>query len=184
MMGRHTDDYKTVVTTDEAGKENKSVVYTGSYFEISLDQQELTRFKRNCLLLLAAIAMLHVGAGIIGNKGMYQFYIAVPYVIAFFPLVYLVDAAIRMPWEKRPYRRIEIENTFNRLKMPGIVMMVSVGIVIVGDIAFLFLASELPRVELEMLFLAVEIPAFILLLILFRSQKRIQIQTCADPSQA
>ena len=115
-MKRYADDYETIITEDADGREKKTAVYRGSYYEIPVDEQHLLRFRRNNFLLLAVIIQLHVGGGFIANRGMYQFYIALPYVLLFLPLYYMVAGALRLPKKKRKFRRDEIGLSFDRIR--------------------------------------------------------------------
>ncbi len=68
-MRKFTEDYEVVVNQDENGKETKTVVYKGKYFELQLDEAGIYRYKKNSFILLAAIIILHVTSGFLGNQG-------------------------------------------------------------------------------------------------------------------
>lgn len=154
---RYADDYETVITTDEKGNEKKTAVYRGEYFEISLDEAGLTNFKRKCLMLLATIILLHISGGFIDNQGMYQFYVALPYVTAFFPLLYLAVAILRLPNEKRNYRRDEVGFSFDRVKTSSYILIVLMGFGILGEIVYLLAFSSGQVNSLELLYLLLEV---------------------------
>jgi len=77
-MKRYADDYETIIKNDEHGREKKIAVYRGSYYDIALDEKDIIKFRRNSLILIVAIIVLHVAGGFIGNRGMYAFYITLP----------------------------------------------------------------------------------------------------------
>ncbi len=116
---KYANDYETIITQDENGREKTEVVYRGEYFEASLDEIGLIRFKNICLILLGCILAVQIGGGFINNPGMYQFYVAIPYTLAFFPMIYTSEAIIRLPRQKRPYRRDEVELSFHRIRSAG-----------------------------------------------------------------
>lgn len=174
-MRRFTKDYDIVVDQDENGKETKTVVYKGKHYELLLDEAGITRFRKNCLMLLAAIIVLHITSGFLGNQGMYQFYIALPYVFAFFALTYLSAGVLRLPKEKRKYQHDEIELSYNRIKTASIFLTVLLGIEVLGEIVFLLFAGTIQSIEQELSFLLIEILIFIGSFLLFSLQKQIQI---------
>ncbi len=177
-MKRYTDDYETVVTTDEEGNGKEVVVYRGKYFEIMLDEKSIVRFKRNCFLLLALIVVLHIGGGFVANPGMYQFYVALPYVLAFFPMLYMATGIFRLPKEKRRYRRDEMELSFNHLKISSIILIIILGMGVLGELAFLLFFSAGIQSMLETVYLVIEVLAAAAVYFIFTMQKQIHIQTC------
>lgn len=150
MFKRYADDYELVITTDENGNEKKVAKYRGQYFELPLDEAGIQHFKRNSIGLFFIMAALHVGAGFMANLGMYQFYIALPYVLAYFALLYVAVGVFRLPQEKRPLRRDEIGLSFERMKSSGVILAILLAIGVVGEGVFFFLmpreASKLPEV--------------------------------------
>lgn len=177
-MKRYADDYETVVTSDEQGHEKKIAVYRGNYFEVALDEEGIIHFRRNCFVLLAAIVVLQISGGFVGNQGMYQFYVAIPYVLAFFPLLYMAAGVLRLPKEKRKYRRDEIGLSFNRMKTASIVLMVFLGIGVLGEIMFLLFVSVKDQSVLEYLYLALEALAAAAVYFFIRLQRQIRVQPC------
>ncbi len=179
-MRRYTDNYKTVITKDEKGNEKEIVVYRGKYFEIMLDEKGIVRFRRNCFLLLAVIVVLHVGGGFVANPGMYHFYVSLPYVLAFFPLLYMATGIFRLPKEKRTYRRDEVELSFNRLKISSIILIVILGMGVLGELAFLLFLSAGIQSMLETVYLVIEVLAAAAVYFIITMQKQIHIQPCTE----
>ena len=182
-MKRYADDYETVVTKDEEGHEKKIAVYRGDYFGVALDEEDIVHFRRNCFLLLAAIVFLQICSGFVGNRGMYQFYIAIPYVLAFFPLFYMAEGILRLPKEKRRYRRDEIGLSFDRMKTASIVLMIFLGIGVLGEITFILSVSARDQSVLEYIYLALEALAATAVYLLISLQRQIRIQTCSEQEQ-
>lgn len=177
----YAEDYENVTTQDERGNEKVRAVYRGEYYEINLDEEELLRLRWTSLLLLAAIISLHTGGGFINNPGMYQFYIALPYAIAFFPMVYLAAGILRLPRRKRKYRRDEIGLSFKRMKTASAVLLAMLGVGVLGEIAFLLLAATEEARAAEMLYLGLESLAALAATVLIRGQKVIEIQPSNEP---
>jgi hypothetical protein len=173
-------DYETVVTIDENGEEKKVAVYHGAYFEFALDEEGITHFRRDCFVLLAAIIVLHTSAGFVNNRGMFQFYVALPYVLAFFPLLYMAASVLRLPKEKRKFRRDEIGLSFDRMKTSSIFLVIFLGIGLLGEIAFLLFLSAGNQIALEYLYLALEAFAATAVLLFIRFQRRIRVITSSE----
>ncbi len=176
MFKRFADDYETQVTTDEAGHESKKAVYRGKYYTIDLTEPELVRFRKLALLLLAAMACTHVGAGFVANSGMYQFYVSLPYVLAFFPMLYLAAGILRLPREQRKFRRDEVGLSFDRMKTTSHSLLILLGIGGLGEIVYLAFISDGSQLGLELFFLAFEAFAAGAVFWLIRLQRKIQIR--------
>lgn len=175
-MKRYADDYETVVTTDEKGNEKKSVVYHGDYFELSIDESGIIHFRRIAFLHLFAILLLHLISGFINNQGMNQFYVGFPYVLAFFPLLYLAAGIMRLPRVKKKYRREEVGLSFERMKTASVVFALLLGVGLIGEVVFILFFSAKGAVMTEYWYLFVEVLVFSATYLLIRLQRRILIQ--------
>ena len=182
-MRKYANDYESVDTEDEMGREKKTIVYRGQYFETSLDTEGLIRFKRISLLLLAIIISFHIGSGFVSNRGMYQMYIALPYALAFFPLLYLAEGILRLPKEKRKYQRMEMGHSFDRMRTSSYFLFAFLGAGLMGEIIFLVFFPENPQRLLDALFFVVELTAIVALYILITLQKRIRILPSEEEDQ-
>lgn len=182
-LRKYLSDYQTVTTIDDNGREKRSVVYHGPLFEVSLDQEGLTKLRQQSFLLLGLIAVFHIAGGFIDNPGMYQFFISLPYVIAFFPLVYLAAGTLRLPREIRKYRRDEIGHSFNQIKSACRFLLVFQGIGILGEIVLLILqmGNALPGTEL--IFITLEIASFLFVFLLTRLHNKLIIRMCPEEAQ-
>lgn len=174
-MKRYADDYETVIKVDDNGNEKKTAEYRGEYIGISLDDEGLQKYKRNCIVLVAAIALLHIAAGFINNRGMFQFYIALPYAVAFFPLLYLAAAVLRIPRWKPQYRRDEIGLSFDRTKKSSIIFLIILVSSVLGEIYYLLVGSSEFQFMQEMLFLILELSALLGIYLINRQRSGIQI---------
>lgn len=174
----YADDYETVITTDEKGNDKKTAIYRGDYFEFVNDEEDILRFKQISILLVAVIIVLHIGAGFVNNRGMYQFYVALPYVIAFLPLIYLTMEVLRLPKEKRKFRRDEIGLSFDRMKPTSIILFILLVIGLLGESAFLLVGEFGNQNELEYLFFALEFLEVASVYYLIFRQRQIRVQNC------
>jgi hypothetical protein len=174
-MRKYREDYEIVYEDDGKGGEKKSARYIGNYFEVDINQSELVKFRRNSLILLALVIMLHIAGGFIGNRGMYAFYIVLPYVFTFLPLYFLTDGVLRLPKEKREFRRDEVELSFDRTKQASIYLLIILIMAAVGEIIFLLFFTNV-RNNLEFLFLSLESLAVVAAYWLLRLQNVINVK--------
>lgn len=172
-MKRYADDYETIITMDERGREKKKAVYRGSYYHIAADEIEITKFKRNSLLLIVGITIFHFAGGFVSNPGMYAFYIGLPYALIFLPLYFMIAGGLRLPKEKRKFRRDEIGLSYERIRKSNLFSLIFLGVVFLGEIVFLIWFAREGR-TLEILFLIIELLALIMAYILYRLQLSMQ----------
>lgn len=177
---KYSDDYELIATTDEKGCEKRKAVYRGDYFEISLDEASLLKFRRYCSVLLAAIVVLHLGGGFIDNQGMYQFYVSLPYVLGFLPVFNLGQGILNLPREIRRYRREEIGRSFDRIKTASNTLLIILSIGLLGEIIYLIFISDQGGVLAEFLYLTAEILAIATVYFLIRFQKPIMVTNVTD----
>ncbi len=174
-MKKYSEDYDIDIVTDDKGRTKDVAVYKGDYYDVSLDEAGVPRFRKINLALLVLIAFWHLGGGFIGNPGMYQFYVALPYVVAFFPIVYLAAGIINLPREKRNYKRDEIGLSFNRIKTMSIISMAILGVGVLGEIVFIAFVASTPDRILEFLYLSLELLAAAGLFLVLRLRQRVVI---------
>ena len=177
-MKRFTDDYEIVVQEDEKGREKRTAVYVGEYYEINIDGEALRIFRRNSLILLAVVIIGQIGAGFIANQGMYAFFVSLPYIFTFLPLYFLVDGGARLPKEKHDFRRDETELIFKRMKTASRFLFPLLGVTILADVVYLiwFANTALWR---EFLFIGVEALMMGAVFLILRMQKPIEVTKIA-----
>ena len=152
--------------------------------DYALTDGDIVEFRTLSIILLALMIVFHVGAGFIDNQGMYKFYVALPYVFAFFPLLYLALGVFHLPVETRDYRRDEIGLSFDRIKTTSRVLAILVGIGVLGGIIYLLFFAARSDVPFELLFLLLEVLTFLLVFLLIRLQRRVLIQNLTSkPAQ-
>jgi len=172
---KYADDYDTVVTADEKGRERKKAVYHGEYYEVSLDEKQIITFQRNSLLLATAIIALHLGGGFVGNQGMYQFYVSLPYVFVFLPLYFVISSVLRIPREKRKYHRDEVGLSYKRMKNASLVLIILLGVVVIGEFVFILVQGQVARNQSEISFLVLELMALAFTFLFYRFQKGFRV---------
>ncbi len=179
-LRKYLSDYQTVTTIDENGREKRTVVYRGPLFESSLDQEALTVFRKRSLLLVGLVSVIQIFVGFLDNPGMYTFYISLPYVLSFFPLVYLAAGVLRLPKETRKYRRDEIGYSFNQIKSSSWFLMALLSVGVLGEIAFLIFSFSSKILITEVSFLGLEIISLAFCFGLVRLHKQVTITQIKD----
>jgi len=173
-MKKYIDDYEVVIQEDSKGREKKVAVYKGAWYEVNIDESALKKYRRNSLILLALVVIGLIGAGFIGNQGMYSFFVSLPYVFAFLPLYFLVDGSLRLPKEKRHLRRDETELIFTRIRVASYFLFPILCVGIIGEAVYLIWFSA-GAIWLEILFLAVEIIITVAAFALLWAQRPIEV---------
>ena len=178
-MRKYAEDYELERTEDEKGRIRKTAKYIGDYYEVNLDSLDLIKFRRLALLLLIVIIGLHVGAGFIGNPGMFRFFVALPYVFVFLPLYYFAAGILRLPKEKRAFRRDEVDLSFERMEKASGFLIALFSLVVLGELIFLIGFAE-GGYNLEILFLVLEVLSAGAVAFMWQSQKSINVQIISE----
>lgn len=178
---KYSDDYELISSVDENGREKRETVYRGGYFEISLNENDLRRFRRFCAVLLVAIAFLHIIGGFVDNRGMYQFYVSMPYVLGFLFIFNLGQGIFHLPKEIRQYRRDEIGRSFDQIRIASKLLVIILVIGLLGEIAYIVFFSSQEIIMQEFQYLAVEALAIAAAYLLIRIQQPVNVQILSDP---
>lgn len=181
-MKRYADDYKVVIKEDEKGREKKTAVYAGKFFDVTIDGKGLLKFRRTSLILFATIFVSHVIGGSLGNKAMYSFYVAVPYVFAFWPLYLVITGILRLPKTKRKYRRDEVGLSFKRIKRASLVLFILLGVGVLGEIVFMIWFAQ-DNLNLEWIYLATQVVSAGLAYYFVHIQKPIRIMPLEEEEE-
>ena len=181
-MKRYADDFKVVIKEDEKGREKREAVYQGKFFDITIDEKELLRFRRISLVLLALIIIIHFAGGFVANQGMYAFFVATPYIFAFLPLYFMTTGILRLPKTKRKYRRDEIGLSFRRVKRSSMALFILLCVGVAGEVVYLIWFAE-GEYLLEWIYLAVEVVAMMIAYIQVHIQKPIEVIPLEEEKQ-
>lgn len=164
-----------MTSVDEKGREKKAVAYKGSYFDFEIAEEDYQGFRKLAWALIVAMIALQIGAGFASNRGMYQIYIAVPYVLCFFPLVYLSAGALRLPKTTTHLQRDQAELTVRRIKRSGAALLVLNSLAIVSELVYLAFLNKTPGIGKELIFLALIMPIGVLNALLLMKTRGISV---------
>ena len=179
-MKKYIKDYKTILSVNEKGEQIRTYEYQGDYFKLPFSAAQMQKFKVIFLLLLAGIILVHVAGGFMNNAGMRQFYVAIPYVLTFLPIFNLLRAGIRLPVEERKYRREEIGVTYERFNNHSLMLLITLGTCLAGEVVFLLFFAKGGLEAGEYYFLSAELAALVLGLIIYLNLKNVVITKAAD----
>jgi len=150
---RFIKDYELSSSVDENGREKRTLVYRGDHFSLSFTRGSLESYRIQSFALLVIIVAFHLGAGFINSNGMRQFYISLPYVLAFLPLYYLAAGIIALPKETRTYRRDETALSFERIRSFSKLLTVILAGEVIGALIFLIFGTRSTAIQPELAFL-------------------------------
>lgn len=179
-MKKYINDYKTVLSVNEKGEQVRTYEYQGDYFELPFSDAQMHKLKFVFLLLLAGVIIAHIVGGFVNNSGMRQFYVAIPFTFTFLPIFNLIRSGIRLPVEKRKYRREEIGVTYERFSNHSLVLLIILGLCLAGEVVFILFNSDNLLAAREFCFLAAELAALALGLIIYFNIKKIVITRASD----
>jgi hypothetical protein len=158
MVGRRfIKDYELSSSVDENGREKRSLVYLGDYYSVSFKRGSLKSYRILSFTLLAIIIVFHLGSGFINSNGMRQFYILLPYVLAFLPLYYMAAGIIALPKATRTYRRDEMVLSFERIRSASRVLAIIFAGEVIGALIFLIFGARSTAIQRELAFLLLSI---------------------------
>ena len=132
-------------------------------------------YRIRSLILLAIIIAFHLGSGFINSNGMRQFYILIPYVLAYLPLYYLAAGIIALPKEMRLYRRDETALSFKRIRSTCRILIIFLFGELIGSLIFLIFGTPSNAIQPELGFLFVSLVPPTACLYLCVKQKDISI---------
>ena len=174
-MKKYVNDYKTVLSVNEKGEQIRTYEYQGDYFKLPFSTTQMQKLKRIFLFTLAGIVLAHIAGGIVNNPGMRQFYVAIPYVFTLLPIFNLLRSGIRLPVAERKYRREEIGVTYERFNNHSLILLIFLGVCLAGEVVYLLFFSDGSPAISEYNFLAAEIAALAMSLIIFFNVKKVVI---------
>jgi hypothetical protein len=174
-MRKYVKDYKTILSVNENGKQIRTYEYQGDYFKLPFSNAQMQKFKIIFLLVLFGVLAAHIAGGFMNNAGMRQFYVAIPFVLTFLPIFNLLRSGVRLPVEERKYRREEIGVTYERFSNHSLILLITLGVCLAGEVIFLLFFSKGSPALSEYYFLAVELTALALSLLIFFNIKKIVI---------
>lgn len=177
---KYINAYQNVIDYDEQGREKHSLVYLGEYFDVNLDQKGLQRYRTLQVLLFVGALLAHLVPGFLNHAGGRILYVAVPYAIVFFPMLYWAFGVLRLPLKKQEFRLEHIGLSFNRVKSMSLTVAIGAGLCVLGMLIFLVF-SKTNNLWMEFVFLFGEIVALCLAIYAHLLSKKLKIIKIEKP---
>lgn len=177
---KYINAYEMVYEYDEKGRETRKMQYRGEYFDVSLDQASLNKYRLQQYLLYVIIVIIHLTIGFLNNGGGHVLYVVLPYVATFFPLLYWGFGVFRLPTKKQLYRLEVIGLSFERVKLTSLLTVIFAGITVLGTLVYLIFFRQADPV-LDLLFLTAELIVFSLAIVARLQSRKIKIEK-TDPT--
>jgi hypothetical protein len=172
MRGKHPIEADAIRKILDGRRKRRMTVYTGDYVDISLDHKEYKNYRRSSMLLISVITFLHIWAGFLDNPAMYSFLVSLPYVAALCSFLFFIVVLFQLPKEKDKFRLGEVQLLFKRMRLASIILGISLGLGIVGELFFIYGDSAGDQLTLELNYLTLEVIAVFVAYFLIRTQIR------------
>ena len=93
-MKKYKLDYRVETELHENKKPTKQIIYTGTYYYFSiLEAEKKKTIKKQFFLTITILCFFLIG-GMLNNGGSRMFYIVLPYICLFLPIVYLLMGVV------------------------------------------------------------------------------------------
>ena len=137
---KYAKDYHPRLVPDKDGRGMKEIyVYKGPRFVVNLRPPlQKEPVKRRLLLYAAAAAVALVIGGLLENRGMRVFFVAIPYVVSLLPAALTLCSSWYAFRFKEPLKRSEADHAWHRLKWASVFGMICTLVSAVGGIVNFF----------------------------------------------
>jgi MFS family permease len=178
MSKKFKDDFTLTTETDDQGHTRQVSTYIGSVFDLEINQASLNRLKVLATFLYVGGFASHVAAGFLQHSASYQWFVSIPYALAFLPIGLLGFALVRLPKETQNLRRYQTEASFTRGCTMAIFALGLIWLSAVGLALFVLLNGGSLTARPDYLYLFLEIFSSIMFLLLFTQLNRVKIKKC------
>ena len=181
MMSRKLkDDFTLSDEVDERGNSRRVSTYIGPVFDLDIDQRRLNQLKVLAAFLYIGGLASHLAAGFLPHSASYQWYVSIPYAVAFLPIGLLGFALLRLPRETHNLGRYQTEASFTRGRLytlfaAGLAFFSAAGLAL-----YLLLNRKPFASQSDFLYLLLEIFVLIMFFSLSARLNQVRISTQVD----
>ncbi len=154
MRRRKVIDVEGNLEKQKERMKGKNTSYSGDYVEIPIGIDAYKKYRLRSFLLISLIAVPHIGAGFINNRGMLESLTAIIYVAALFSIMYFGLVFFQLPKRKDKFRFGEVRLLFDRVENSSKLLAAAMGITLLAEIYFLFSDSSIEQLTPEYIFLS------------------------------
>lgn len=180
MSKKFKDDFTLTTEVDERGNSRRVSTYIGPVFDLDIDQASLNRLKVLAAFLYIGGLASHLAAGFLPHSASYQWYVSIPYALAYLPIGLLGFALLRLPKETQNLGRYQTETSFTRGR---IMALLALGLSIfsaAGMALFMLLSKKSLAAQPDYQYLLLEIITSVMFLCLFTKLNQVRISTRVD----
>lgn len=146
MKKRYLKDYISDSKITKNGRIANEVKYIGDYYEFQLEEKE---YKKMRLILLGStllIFVLFLLAGLLNGDGSFKFYILMPYICIFLPLLFLLQGYLSTPRKRKQMEYAVYDRSYLKVKFSLVGLIAASSVTVLGDIVFIF--REIKQINL------------------------------------
>ena len=103
--------YTKETVTDQKGRSRKKLVYHGPVYRLS--SAEVKSARKSCWLGGGVSLFLFIGAGLIGNKGVFNLFVLPFYLMTLLGALYLISAAVCLGQVKDTLTEVDLTDGLN-----------------------------------------------------------------------
>jgi|GEM_PF-2628696 len=176
MSKKFKDDFSLKTETDDQGRTRQVSTYIGSVFDLEINQASLNRLKILAAFLYMGGFASHVAAGFLQHSASYQWFVSIPYTLAFLPIGLLGFALVRLPKETQNLARYQTEASFTRGRMMTLFILGLIWLNSAGLVLYMLFNGRSFTARPDYLYLFLEMFSSIMFLNLFSRLNRVRIQ--------
>lgn len=173
-MKKYRDLFRVEVVESE-DRVKQEVVYTGDYYITDMPQNQGRKYKMFLLLTSVVMALLFLYMGLLNNDGSRIIYVAMPYMLQFLPISYMIISVISF-YPKYKLTVVQYEKTFTRIRTAGTWVLILSLAGILGEIIFIFRGYG-NTLKQELAFLSCNIITAICAIVVLQLHSKIKFKT-------
>lgn len=174
-LNKYNENYKKVTALSDSGKITKNeYVYIGNYYRLDAGKKNVQLVKAEMAVLAVFIFVIYFSIGFINNAGSHKFYIILPFVISFLPIMFLIIATIQLVLKRGDLNEFDFEKVWLRIKYTCLANIVSFSLSVAGELIFIILQLGNISSGKELSFLFGAILIIILLFAILQIHKQLQ----------
>lgn len=130
----------------------KDILYTGDYYTSAIDAGNKKKIVLQCILALALLTALFLGAGFLNNDGSRNFFIVMPFIFLVLPMLYFGMGIYHLCRVGERMEFAQMDKSIGRLYRCAVGMQVLSAYLCAADFMFLFFRFREIRLIREVIF--------------------------------
>ena len=172
-MKKYNKYYKLVTHYLPGGKVKQEIEYTGKHYICRFNKTEFRKRRVYFLTLTLCSTIIMMCAGLLDTSSSRVFYVAIPYVCLFLPIIFGLIGAINLITLDNKLEYAAYDKSIKRIHRASAGQLALSSITIIGDICYLFFAVNMDKLGKELIFLGGMIIVLVFGILLLRIRKMI-----------